>query len=166
VPQQLQLFGATVRENVSYGRPDATDEEIETAARAALLHEVVQRLPEGYDTILGEGGGTLSGGEARRLMLARAAVRDSAILLMDEPLSGLDPEARTLVARAIRRIVSGRTAIVVSHGAATEIAPDVIFAMREGRVARVERAFRGPVAGNASARLAIGSLGAGQVRER
>jgi ATP-binding cassette subfamily B protein len=138
VPQDIQLFGATVRENILYGRPDGSPEEVEVASRAALFHEVAQRLPDGYDTALGEGGATLSGGEARRLMLARAALRQARILLLDEPLAGLDPQARAIVSSAIRRIASGRTTIVISHGPALEVDPDVVFHLREGRVAEVE----------------------------
>jgi ATP-binding cassette subfamily B protein len=141
VPQDIQLFGATVRENILYGRPDASAEDVEEAARAALLHEVVVRLPDGYDANLGEAGATLSGGEARRLMLARAALRDASILLLDEPLAGLDPQARGVVARAIRRIAAGRTTIVVSHGPALEVGPDVVVHMLDGRVERLERPY-------------------------
>lgn len=138
VPQDVQLFGATVRENILYGRPDATDAEVDEAGRTALFDEVAARLPDGYDAVLGEAGATLSGGEARRLMLARAALRDAHVLLLDEPLAGLDPEARRVVAGAIRRIAAGRTAIVVSHGVPTEVDPDVIIDMAAGRL----RSFR------------------------
>jgi ATP-binding cassette subfamily B protein len=147
VPQQVQLFAASVRDNIAYGRPDATDEQIEEAARAALLHDVVVRLPGGYDAVLGENGATLSGGEARRLMLARAALREARIVLLDEPLAGLDPEARETVARAIRRLSSGRTIVVVSHGPASQVDPDVVVQLREGEIERVEwasTALRGP----------------------
>ncbi|HEX2249984.1 MAG TPA: ABC transporter ATP-binding protein [Gemmatimonadales bacterium] len=133
VPQDTHLFAASIRENLLYGRPDASDEEIEQAARDALLDDVVERLPHGWDEVLGESGTTLSGGEARRLMLARAALRDARILLFDEPLTGLDPAARTTVARAIRRIAAGRTALVVSHGQASELEPDVTIRLEEGR---------------------------------
>jgi ATP-binding cassette, subfamily B, bacterial len=138
VPQDAQLFGATIRENILYGRPDASDAEVVEAAREALFHEVVLRLPGGYDAVLGENGATLSGGEARRLMLARAAVRDARILLLDEPLAGLDPEARSLVARAIRRIAAGRTALAVSHGTDEELDPDLIVRLADGRLHSLE----------------------------
>ena len=138
VPQRVQLFAASVRENIAYGRPDASDQEIEEAAQAALLHDSVLRLPGGYDASLGENAATLSGGEARRLMLARAALRDAPVILLDEPLTGLDPEAREIVAQAIRRLSSDRTVLVVSHGPASELDPDLVVEMREGRIERVE----------------------------
>ncbi|HEX2088315.1 MAG TPA: ABC transporter ATP-binding protein [Actinomycetota bacterium] len=142
VPQRVQLFAATVRDNIAYGRPDATDDQIEAAARAALLEDVVLRLPGGYDALLGENGATLSGGEARRLMLARAALRDASVVLLDEPLSGLDPEARQVVAEAIQRLSSDRTVLAVSHGPATELNPDLIVEVRDGEIGRVEWAGR------------------------
>ncbi|HEX2030078.1 MAG TPA: ABC transporter ATP-binding protein [Actinomycetota bacterium] len=138
VPQDVQLFGATVRENILYGRPDATDDEVAEAARLALFDDVVARLPDGYETALGEGGATLSGGEARRLMLARAALRRARIVLLDEPMAGLDPEARPVVAAAIRRIAAGRTTLVVTHDPVEEIGPDVVLHVDEGTVRRVE----------------------------
>lgn len=139
VPQDVLLFGATVRENILYGRPDATDDQVFEAARAALFEPVAARLPEGYDTVLGENGATLSGGEARRLMLARAAVRDASLVLLDEPMTGLDPDARRLVGQAVRRIAAGRTTIVISHGPASELDPDVIVTMRHGLVVSAQR---------------------------
>ncbi len=142
VPQDILLFGATVRENILFGRPDATDEQIEAAARAALAHDMIERLPQGYETRLGEGGATLSGGEARRLMLARAAVRDARILLLDEPLSGLDPVARATVAKAIRTIAAGRTTFVVSHGPASELGPDLVLHVDHGRVVSTLRSHQ------------------------
>jgi ATP-binding cassette subfamily B protein len=138
VPQEVLLFGATIRENILYGRPDATNDEVEEAARTALFDEVVARLPDGYDTVLGENGATLSGGEGRRLMLARAALRHATVVLLDEPMAGLDPDARQLVGLAMRRIAAGRTTLVISHGPASELAPDVVVAMRHGHVVSVE----------------------------
>ncbi|HEX2069538.1 MAG TPA: ABC transporter ATP-binding protein [Actinomycetota bacterium] len=142
VPQRVQLFAGTLRENIAYGRPDATDEQIEAAASAALLDDVALRLPDGYDSVLGENGATLSGGEARRLMLARAALRDARVVLLDEPLAGLDPEAREVVAEAIQRLSSDRTVLVVSHGLVSELNPDVVVGLRDGEIDRVEWAGR------------------------
>ncbi|MFQ5844806.1 MAG: ABC transporter ATP-binding protein [Planctomycetota bacterium] len=139
LPQGTLLFGATVRDNIAFGNPDATDEEIERAARLALAHDFVEGLSEGYDTVLGENGGTVSGGEAGRLMLARAAVRDANILLLDEPLAGLDPEARAFVAPAIRRIAAGRTTLVVHHGPAGELDADVHLHLEGGRLVGRDR---------------------------
>ncbi|MGH2772508.1 MAG: ATP-binding cassette domain-containing protein, partial [Actinomycetota bacterium] len=133
IPQDVQLFSGSIRENILYGRPDAMEEEIAAAAADALIDEVVDRLPNGYDEIIGEGGSTLSGGEARRLMLARAAVRNARILLFDEPFTGLDTEARATVAGAIRRIASGRTALVINHGPIEELNPDLVIEIAGGR---------------------------------
>jgi ATP-binding cassette, subfamily B, bacterial len=140
VPQEIQLFGGTVRDNVLYGRPGANDDEVEAAARAALVHEVIAAMPEGYDTVLSEDGGGLSGGQARRLMLARAALRDASILILDEPLAGLDPESRALVSAAVRSIADGRTTLVVSHGPSQELQPDVVLHLAAGAVRFEERA--------------------------
>ena len=125
VPQELALFGGTIRENIAFGEPEATDAEIWAAAEAALLTPVLAHLPEGLDTVLDENGSSLSGGQARRVMLARAAVRGASILLLDEPLSGLDPGARQVVARAIMNIADGRTTVVIHHGDPAELGPDL-----------------------------------------
>ncbi|HEX2069710.1 MAG TPA: ABC transporter ATP-binding protein, partial [Actinomycetota bacterium] len=154
VPQQVQLFGATVRENILYGRPDATEEQMQQAARVALLEEVIARLPGGYDAMLGEGGETLSGGEGRRLMIARAALRDARVLLLDEPLAGLDPEARDVVARAIRQAAAGRTTIVVSHEPVSDFDPDGVIALEDGRVTEA--------AGTVDGRVDAGVMGSGK----
>lgn len=135
VPQELQLFGGTVRDNILYGRPAASDEDVEAAARMALVHDVIQSLPDGYDTVLHEDGGGLSGGQARRLMLARAALLDASILILDEPLAGLDPESRALVSAAVRSIAAGRTTLVVSHGPSHELDPDLVLHLEDGAVA-------------------------------
>lgn len=124
VPQELALFGGTIRENIAFGRPEASDQDIEAASEAALLTPVIDSLPDGLDTVLDEDGSSLSGGQARRLMLARAALRDASIVLLDEPLAGLDPEARDTVARAITNISDARTTLVVHHGDLQQLAPD------------------------------------------
>lgn len=139
VPQELSLFGGTIRDNILFGRPAATDADVWEAARLALFDEVVRGFPEGLDTVLTEDGSSLSGGQARRLMLARAAIRDASLLLLDEPLSGLDPDARLVVSSAIRRIAAGRTTFVVHHGTLDPLAPDVEFNFAGGRVQQVRR---------------------------
>ena len=123
VPQELALFGGTIRDNIAFGRPTATASEIALAADAALLTPVLDRLPDGIDTVLDEGGASLSGGQARRVMLARAAVRDASVLILDEPLTGLDPDARATVAKAIKNIAAGRTTLVIHHGDLDELDP-------------------------------------------
>ena len=130
VPQELALFGGTIRENIAFAARDATDDEILRAAADALLLPVLERLPNGLDTVLDEDGASLSGGQARRLMLARAALRDASILLLDEPLAGLDPEARDTVAQAISRIADGRTTLVVHHGDLCHLQPDAVVELR------------------------------------
>lgn len=127
VPQELALFGGTIRENLAFADPAATDDELRRAADAALLTPVLADLDDGLDTMLDENGTSLSGGQARRLMLARAALRDASILLLDEPLAGLDPAARRTVARAIRNIADGRTTLVVHHGDLGELNPDLVI---------------------------------------
>jgi ATP-binding cassette subfamily B protein len=139
VPQEIALFGGTIEDNVLFGRPDADDAAVQEALEAAFAADFVAALPEGVETRLGENGMSLSGGEARRLMLARAAVRDARILVLDEPFAGLDPESRVTVAKAIRRLAAGRTAIVVTHVAVDFLDPDVVFTFEGGRVADVER---------------------------
>ena len=124
VPQQLTLFSGTIRDNIAFGNSDASGTDILAAAEAALLLPVIARLPDGLDTRLDEDGASLSGGEARRVMLARAAVRRASVLLLDEPLVGLDPAARTLVIAAIRNIAHERTTLVVHHGDLDELQPD------------------------------------------
>lgn len=134
VPQEIHLFDASVRENILFGRPDATDDEIFEAARAAFFDEVVAQMPDGYETVIGEGGASLSGGQARRLMLARAALRNSRILILDEPLSGLDPEARDHVAASVKSISAGRTTVVVNHVGSEVFDPDIILHIGSGMV--------------------------------
>jgi ABC-type multidrug transport system fused ATPase/permease subunit len=134
VPQEIHLFDASVRENILFGRPDATDDEIVEAAQAAFFDEVVDQLPDGYETIIGEGGASLSGGQARRLMLARAALRNSRILILDEPLSGLDPEARDHVAASVKSISVGRTTVVVNHVGSEVFDPDIVLHVGSGMV--------------------------------
>ncbi|MFO1053185.1 MAG: ABC transporter ATP-binding protein [Planctomycetota bacterium] len=137
VVQQPFLFNTTVRENIRYGKPSATDAEIEAAARAAQIHDFVVSLPLGYDTLVGERGGNLSGGQMQRITIARAIVRNPAILFLDEATSALDSESEEAVQRALANLRHGRTSFVIAHRLSTIRDADQILVFDEGRI--VER---------------------------
>ena len=137
VPQDGMLFGGTIRENIVYGKPEATEEEIVAATRAARIHDFIASLPNGYATAIGERGVTLSGGQRQRLAIARAMVKDAPIVLLDEPTTGLDAESEALVLGALDRLLSGRTSIVIAHRLSTIRSADVILVIDDGRI--VER---------------------------
>jgi ATP-binding cassette subfamily B protein len=134
VPQETVLFAASARENIRYGRPSATDAEVEAAAVAAAADEFIRRLPEGYDTFLGERGTRLSGGQRQRIAIARAILRDPPILLLDEATSALDAESERLVQLALERLMRDRTTIVIAHRLATVLKADRIVVMDHGRI--------------------------------
>jgi ABC-type multidrug transport system fused ATPase/permease subunit len=136
VLQDTWLFQASVHDNIAYGRPDATRGDVEEVARAALAHDFIARLPDGYDTVVGPRGATLSGGERQRIAIARAMLRDAAILVLDEPTTGLDPRSEELVLRALRRLMAHRTTLVISHGTAQLVGADAILAVGDGRIVR------------------------------
>ncbi len=135
VDQQTFLFNTSVRENIAYGKPGATQAQIEAAARAANIHDFIVTLPAGYDTVVGERGSNLSGGQRQRLTIARAIVRDPAVLFLDEGTSALDSENEEIVQAAIQRLRRGRTSIVVAHRLSTIVDADLIIVLDEGRVA-------------------------------
>ena len=137
VLQDTQLFHAPIWQNIAYGQPDATRDAIISAAQLAQAHEFIESLPDGYDTMVGQGGLTLSGGQRQRLGIARAMIRDAAILILDEPSSGLDAESERLVFDGLDRLLSGKTTFVISHRIATIRKADVIFVLDQGRI--VER---------------------------
>jgi len=134
VLQDTQLFHAPVWQNIAYGSPDASREQIIEAAQLAQAHEFIEALPDGYDTMLGHGGLTLSGGQRQRLGIARAMVRNAAILILDEPSSGLDAEAERLVFEGLTRLLADRTTFVIAHRLATVRRADVILVLNEGRL--------------------------------
>jgi ATP-binding cassette, subfamily B, bacterial MsbA len=134
VAQESILFHETVRANIAYGRPDTSSEAIEAAARAANAHEFIVRLPEGYDTILGERATRLSGGQRQRIAIARAILRDPPILILDEATSALDSESEQLVQAAIQRLLEGRTVFVIAHRLSTIRNADQILVMQDGRI--------------------------------
>ena len=134
VPQDTVLFAASARENIRYGRPGASDAEVEDAAKAAAADEFLCKLPEGYDTFLGERGTRLSGGQRQRIAIARAILRDPPILLLDEATSALDAESERLVQAALDRLMQGRTTIIIAHRLATVLQADRIVVMDHGRI--------------------------------
>ncbi len=137
VTQENYLFHDTIRTNLTYAKMDATQEEIESAARAANIHNFIMELPEGYDTIVGERGYRLSGGEKQRIALARVILKNPRILVLDEATSSLDSESESLIQEALKRVMAGRTSIVIAHRLSTILAADLILVMDRGRI--VER---------------------------
>ncbi|MDW4499823.1 ABC transporter transmembrane domain-containing protein [Sulfitobacter sp. D35] len=137
VPQDPVIFAASARENIRFGRPDATDAEIEAAAKAAAAHDFIMALPEGYDSGLGERGVMLSGGQKQRIAIARAILRDAPVLLLDEATSALDAESERAVQHAVDEVSSGRTTLIVAHRLATVKKADRIVVMDEGRIVAV-----------------------------
>ncbi|MDB4976173.1 MAG: transporter [Myxococcaceae bacterium] len=137
VLQEGSLFSDTVRDNIAFGKPHATMEEIEAAARAANAHEFIMKLPEGYDTPVGERGGKLSGGERQRIAIARALLKDAPILVLDEATSALDAEGEEKVQEALARLTVGRTTFVIAHRLSTITSADRIVVFREGTISEV-----------------------------
>jgi ATP-binding cassette, subfamily B, bacterial len=134
VPQDTALFADSVAANIAYGAKEASAHEIEAAARAAFAHDFIMALPQGYDTMLGEGGVTLSTGQRQRIAIARAVLRNAPILLLDEATSALDAESETLVQRALDKIMEGRTTLVIAHRLATVMRADRILVFDKGRL--------------------------------
>src|SRR5439155_13237596 len=137
VTQETYLFHTTVRRNLLYGKPDASQEELESAGRAANIHDRLAELPEGYDTVVGERGYKLSGGEKQRLAIARVILKDPRILILDEATSSLDTTSERLVQAALEPLMKGRTTIAIAHRLSTILQADVIFVIDRGKV--VER---------------------------
>jgi len=134
LPQESFLFPISVAENIAYGRPEAARAEIEAAARAANAHDFIVRLPEGYDTVIGERGATLSGGERQRLALARAFLVDAPILILDEPTSALDSETERLIFDALQRLTRGRTIFLIAHRLSTARRANRILVLQQGEI--------------------------------
>jgi subfamily B ATP-binding cassette protein MsbA len=134
VAQEPALFSGSVRENIAYGRPNANQEAIEAAAQAAHAHEFVQRLPEGYDTVVGERGVKLSGGQRQRIAIARALLKDPAVLILDEATSSLDTESERLIEDAMERLLAGRTTLIIAHRLSTVRRADRLVVLDHGRI--------------------------------
>ncbi len=137
VLQQSLLFGATIRENIAYGRPDASLGEIVAAAKAANAGEFIRELEDGYDTVIGERGATLSGGQRQRIAIARALILNAPILILDEPMTGLDVESEAKVREALARLMAGKTCLMISHDLQSIADADTVLVLEEGRI--VER---------------------------
>lgn len=136
--QESVLFNTSIRENIAYGKLDASEAEIVAAATAARAHDFIMQLPEGYDTVVGERGATLSGGQRQRVAIARALVRNAPIIILDEPLTGLDSTNEATVKSAIGRLIAGRTCIIITHDRATAALADRVFAIREQRLVQTD----------------------------
>ena len=132
--QNVYLFHDTVRNNICFGKPDATEEEMIDAAKKACCHDFIMALPEGYDTVIGEGGGSLSGGEKQRISIARAILKDAPIIILDEATASVDPENEHLIQAAISELTKGKTIVTIAHRLATIEQADQILVVDDGRV--------------------------------
>ncbi len=148
------IFAATVADNIRFGRPDASDAEVERAAELALASEFIRRLPQGFETPIGERGVTLSGGQRQRIAIARAILRDAPLLLLDEATSSLDAESERLVQAALERLMAERTTLVIAHRLATVLSCDRILVMDDGRIVEEGTHAQLAAAGGLYARLA------------
>ena len=137
VTQETILFNDTVRNNIAYGQPDVKVAVVEEAARNALAHDFIQRMPQGYDTVIGEKGFRLSGGERQRLAIARAILKDSPILILDEATSALDSESELLVQAALANLMQGRTVMVIAHRLGTIRRANRIAVLEDGRITAI-----------------------------
>jgi len=135
VPQETFLFSTTLRENIAYGRPDASPEEIEAAARAAQIHDFIQSLPQGYETVVGERGVGLSGGQKQRIAIARALLTHAPILLLDESTSAVDVATERLIQQAMERLMAGRTTFIIASRLSTVMKADLVLVLEDGRIA-------------------------------
>jgi ATP-binding cassette subfamily B protein len=148
VLQDTLLFATSIRENIAFGAPDSSDQDIEAAARLANAHDFIEALPAGYQTPVGERGVTLSAGQRQRIAVARAALRKAPILILDEPTTGLDPEARSLLIEALERLSRKQTTFMITHDMNDAAGADVIFRIEHGILKQVSPSDLLPAAGN------------------
>jgi len=132
--QNVYLFQDTIRNNILFGNPEATEQEVATAAQAARCHEFIMALPNGYDTVIGEGGSTLSGGEKQRISIARAMLKNAPIVILDEATASVDPENEHLIQQAISNLANGKTIIIIAHRLATIENADQILVIDDGQI--------------------------------
>jgi ATP-binding cassette subfamily B protein len=137
VLQNSILFGATIKENIAYGKPEASLDEIVAAANAANADEFIRELENGYDSVIGERGATLSGGQRQRIAIARALIRNAPILILDEPMTGLDVESEAKVREALDRLMTGRTCLMITHDLQSIAGADLVLLLESGQI--VER---------------------------
>lgn len=133
--QNVYLFNDTIRANICFGKPDATEEEMIEAAKKACCHEFITALPQGYDIVVGEGGGTLSGGEKQRISIARAILKNAPVIILDEATASIDPENEHLIQDAISELTRGKTIITIAHRLATVRNADQILVVDDDRIA-------------------------------
>ena len=134
--QTVYLFNDSIENNIKFGKPDATHDEVVAAARAARCHDFISALPEGYDTVIGEGGATLSGGERQRLSIARAMLKDAPVVILDEATANVDPENEADLQEAIEALTGGKTIIMIAHRLKTVRRADQILVLEHGRIAQ------------------------------
>jgi ATP-binding cassette subfamily B protein len=154
VPQDVAIFGASIAENIRFGQPDATQADIARAAELAAAAEFIERMPQRYDTPIGERGVTLSGGQRQRIAIARAILRDAPLLLLDEATSSLDAESEQLVQTALERLMRARTTLVIAHRLATVLSCDRILVLDQGNIVEQGTHAQLTAAGGLYARLA------------
>src|SRR5207244_2080050 len=140
VPQEPVLFSTTIAENIAYARPDASMQEVAAAAKAAYADEFIARLPQGFDTRVGERGMCLSGGERQRISLARAFLKDAPILILDEPTSSVDLKTEAVIVEAMKRLMRGRTTFIIAHRPSTLEDCDLLLIIERGQVAALQPA--------------------------
>lgn len=132
--QSVYLFADTIENNIKFGCPDATHEQVVEAAKKACCHNFISALPDGYDTVIGEGGGTLSGGEKQRIAIARAMLKNAPVVILDEATAYIDPENEALVQKAISTLTVGKTLIVIAHRLSTIVGADNIVVVKDGTI--------------------------------